>query len=177
MHELNQNFLRGRGHPAVYHYSRRHASDAVVRLLGDDPKVIGIAITQSAECVVTLSMAASNVITVIELPSHSTLLPKDDAFQKLLSGKAGQPILAGFSMPRVALHLQGALALHVRGADLSTVLAKSTKEPMYPSQVFGKKGFKCIDNFGIDSVWHESGRDAEIEEEFKLCSRAWLSVM
>ncbi|KAF9049492.1 P-loop containing nucleoside triphosphate hydrolase protein [Hymenopellis radicata] len=95
----------------------------------------------------------------------------------MVSGKAGQPILAGFGMPRLAVHLQDALKAHVRGADLSTVVAKSAREPMYPSQVLRKKGFVGIDNFAIDRVWHENSQDEQSEEERKLCLRSWLSAI
>ncbi len=177
MPQLTQSLLAGRENPTVIHYARRHGSDAANTLLQDSPRCIGIAICQSPNGVRSFALATTQHIAVIDIPQTQTVLPKDDAFASLVSGKAGQPILAGFGMSRLAVHLQDALRLHVRGADLSTVVAKSAREPMYPSQVFRKKDFVRIDNFAIDRVWHENSQDEESEEERKLCLRAWLSAM
>ena len=162
----------------VIRYQRRHAGDAVERLVDATPPatVVGLSIQQDKDRVVAFALATPTTIVIISSLDPLAVIPKDDTFARFVSGAKDQALLVGFSMPRLAVHLQGALKMHVRGADLSTVIAKSTLEPMYPSEVFKKVGMP-VDKFGVDSAWHESNGDDESGRSRKLCLQAWLSAM
>ncbi|KAJ3740673.1 P-loop containing nucleoside triphosphate hydrolase protein [Lentinula detonsa] len=80
-------------------------------------------------------------------------------------------ILAGFSMPRIALRLHHHLRHHVRGIDLSTLFSSSSSA-WRPSKVVQ---VMCVtqNTFDIDRLWHENDQGESIE---KLCLRAWISA-
>jgi hypothetical protein len=77
-----------------------------------------------------------------------------------------------FSMARVALLIYRRTECHVRGADLSTLFARSTMQPLRPSQA-AQKGLNLSDSevAAVERVWSADSRQNIHLQAF---TAAWL---
>lgn len=157
----------------VRHFSRRQAEEAT-RLLGEcEPGPIGVSIKQSNAAVTELALATPTNVFLISLePNGRGLYPPESAFTRLLVG-GDYSTLVGFDMARLVVRFYRELRLHVQGVDLSTLYARSTREPWPPSKMIDSKLGSAIGGTSVDDLW----RRGDGQDHTAVCLRAWISAL
>jgi len=155
----------------IHHIRRRQAGEASRRLLGINPKAVGLSICLSTPPVTvdSIALATSSEVFLLKLDDCNHFpLPTLDLLS--LSDKS---TLVAFEMAQVALHIYRITQEHVRGLDLSTHLASSTLKPWSPSKIVTEKLSNNARKSNIDQLW-EGGLEGGFRD---VCLRAWLSAM
>ncbi|KAI0712798.1 P-loop containing nucleoside triphosphate hydrolase protein [Cerioporus squamosus] len=147
------------------------ASGAIAKhVLDNAVEVLGIALRFSSGGVVD-AVAFATPDVVFYLSSRGTSAVPNKA-RTDLARVFDDPrcVLAGFGMARIALHLYRHFGVHVRGVDLSTLFARSTRTPQTPAEFASNKVGPDINRHRIHALWYH-------HEEHDVCLRAWLSAV
>ncbi|KAF8994637.1 hypothetical protein BDQ17DRAFT_1084852 [Cyathus striatus] len=196
---VRQNFLPVHPHKTaidttvpVRQYSQRHVGDAFrslsrsteVPLTPGDPATIGVSLLRNSSGLAELVAFSTptEIITVsVDSPSSN---PLDASFQQLLAGQATlkyqdasgeilehEMILVGFYMPQIAILLQMAFGVRVRGVDLGALHSPSTLSPWLPGKVISAKVYQAVGSYKVNELW--SGNE---QGTTTVCLRAWISA-
>ena len=148
-------------------------SGAIAKHVRDyDVEVLGVSLRLASDGTVD-AVAFATPTVVFYLRSAGKQAMSSNSKTKAELGRVldnAHCVLAGFGMARIALHLHRQYGVHVRGVDLSTLFALSTRKPQSPAEVASAKIHPDVRRHRIHALWYH-------HDERDVCLRAWLSAV
>lgn len=187
MHKIQQHILRGGNYPRTINATRVSANEAAVQLLrrstpyeSEDIIPIGIAYHLSGTGHADyICLADPTEAFIVSFTSKAKATLTND-FAALLRAGGGANVeatipaaekvcLVGFNMARIAIQVNKATRLDVRGADLPMLLSPNAQHPEAPSALIASKLGPRVNDRAIDSLWIKN-------REEDVVIQAWLAA-
>ncbi|TFK48133.1 P-loop containing nucleoside triphosphate hydrolase protein [Heliocybe sulcata] len=156
-------FPDSRPNVVVRRYATKNVDDAVEYLREISPSVLGISLHFSSQG--SIKAIAFATPTQVVWVSTEKLAPTSGLGTLLRDASVR---LASFDMAQVALLIYKDLGFHVRGVDMSTLIAPSTRAPFSPSTFAQKMGL-ALPSHKLDVLWDSN-------EEQDICCSAFLTA-
>lgn len=158
-------------------FSPHTFSLAATNIANTGTSIFGISIRLSALGEVTaIAFATPDEVFYVSLHSPAGSVRGD--FISMLTTALGTTVtVAGFLMPRIALHLYRCHRWHIRGVDLSSLLTNSAEKAISPAEFLSKHFDPHVKRHDVDRLWYQDPEDNEEEARRRVCLRAWVGAM
>ncbi|KAI0740540.1 P-loop containing nucleoside triphosphate hydrolase protein [Earliella scabrosa] len=170
---LSQNVLPSHCAPqriSLHRLTTRTCSVVAKHILENDVEALGVSlrVAQDGALSAVVFATSTNVFFVDLAGTGGAKSGRLNDLQGLLCHSSC--VLAGFGMARIALHLYRHCGLSVKGVDLSTLYASSTRTPQSPAEFVSTRIYEGVSRHQIHKLWYRDEAD-------NLYLRAWLSAV
>ena len=170
---LSQNVLPSHCAPqriSLHRLTTRTCSVVAKHILENDVEALGVSlrVAQDGALSAVVFATSTNVFFVDLAGTGGAKSGRLNDLQGLLCHSSC--VLAGFGMARIALHLYRYCGSSVKGVDLSTLYASSTRTPQSPAEFISTRIHEGVSRHQIHKLWYRDEAD-------NLYLRAWLSVV